>query len=86
VLEIPKSGPELCFAFAARFILNANYSVVRPAVKLRVTDRIVLTASGSPYHSRPNGSASEIRINATLSLRGRTSLNVCCELVIVLGG
>jgi hypothetical protein len=38
VLEIPKSGPELCFAFAARFILNANYSVVRPAVKLRVAD------------------------------------------------
>src|SRR6266566_7461498 len=36
----------------------------------------LLIAFGSPYHSRPNGRASEIRSAPRLSLHGRTSLNV----------
>jgi hypothetical protein len=34
------------------------------------------TAFGSPYHTRPNGSASEIRSKPRLSLRGSDSVNV----------
>jgi hypothetical protein len=33
----------------------------------------LLIAFGAPYHNRPNGSASEIRLTPRLSLRGRTS-------------
>jgi len=33
----------------------------------------LLIAFGSPYHSRPNGSMSEIRLTPRWSLRGRTS-------------
>jgi hypothetical protein len=48
------------FDHVARFIVNADHSLMRPTVEVRLTDAL-LPAFGSTYHSPPNGSASEIR-------------------------
>jgi hypothetical protein len=44
----------------ASFIVNANYSVMRAVVMLRVAISLLI-APRPAYHTRPNGSASEIR-------------------------
>jgi hypothetical protein len=46
------------FDHVSSIIVNANHSIMSPAVKHRVP----LASADSPYHSRPNGSASEIRL------------------------
>jgi hypothetical protein len=56
------------FDHVARFIVNAN-----TASHERLRNFAQSTAFGSLYHSRPNGSTSEIRSTPRLSLHGRTS-------------
>jgi hypothetical protein len=57
------------FDHGALFIVNANLGPMRPAEELCITDRSFRIL----IHKRPNGKASEIKLNPRPSLRGRTS-------------
>src|SRR5262249_48091799 len=58
------------FNHVASHIVNRDHSIMRAAVKLRISNCV---ADFPIPHRRPNGSASEIRGKPRWSLRGRTS-------------
>jgi hypothetical protein len=65
----------VCLNHAASFIVNTDDGVVRPVARLCELIAL-LTAFGSAYHSRPNGSASLMRSTPRLSLRWSNFVNV----------